>query len=123
MNKLDEAVDLLKLSLEEYERDPDNKVIIAGVIKSFEISFEYVWKSFKKIGNEAGNEVYNPRDAIKSASEMGLIEDFEIWKQFLNARNLSVHDYLGVTDKEILEISKSFLGEIAKIKWGQGINQ
>lgn len=117
MNKLNDAIGLLKLSLKESEKDPENKVIVAGVIKSFEISFEYVWKAFKKIGNEAGNEVYNPRDAIKSASEMGLIEDFDLWKQFLNARNLSVHDYLGVTDKEILETAKTFLKEVNKVKW------
>lgn len=117
MNKLDDALHLLKLSLEESKKDPENKVIIAGVIKSFEISFEYVWKAFKKIGNEAGNEVYSPRDAIKAASEIGMIEDFDVWTQFLNARNLSVHDYLGVTDKEILEISKKFLEEAKKITW------
>jgi len=117
MNKMDEAIKLLQLSLGELNKDPDNKVIMAGVIKAFEISFEYIWKAFKKLGTEVGNEVYNPRDAIKAASEMGLISDFDTWKEFLNSRNLSVHDYLGVADKELLELAKSFLKEVKKIKW------
>lgn len=118
MNKSEEAFNLLKLSIKQQESDPDNIVLIAAVIKAFEISFEYTWKSFKKIGTEAGYEIYNPRDAIKAALEIGLIEDFDKWKEFLNSRNLSVHDYLGVSDKEILLLAKSFLKESRKIKWG-----
>ncbi len=114
---MDEAINLLELSLAELKKDADNKVIMAGVIKAFEISFEYIWKAFKKLGNEAGNEVYSPRDAIKVASEMGLIADFDTWKEFLNSRNLSVHDYLGVADKEMLALAKSFLKEVKKINW------
>jgi nucleotidyltransferase substrate binding protein (TIGR01987 family) len=116
MNKLKEAIKLLKDSIELHEKNPENKVIIAGLIKAFEISFEYMWKTFKKIGTEAGNEIYNPRDSIKTAAEMGLIKDFELWKEFLNARNLSVHDYLGVSDDEIIDICKKFLIEINKVK-------
>lgn len=117
MNKMKEALKLLELSLKEQKKDPDNQVIKAGVIKSFEVSFEYVWKAFKHLGNDAGYEIYNPRDAIKSAAELGIISDFEKWKDFLNSRNLSVHDYLGVTDKEMMELSNNFLKEAKKIKW------
>jgi nucleotidyltransferase substrate binding protein (TIGR01987 family) len=115
MNKLEDALDLLELSLNEHKANPDNQVIIAGVIKAFEISFEYIWKGFKQVGAAAGNEIYSPRDAIKSAAEMGLIDDFEVWKKFLNSRNLSVHDYLGVTSQELLSLAKDFLKEAKKV--------
>lgn len=117
MNKLEEAITLLNLSLQQHEADKDNIVLIAAVIKSFEISFEYIWKEFKRIGSEAGTEIYSPRDAIKAALEIGLISDFERWKEFLNARNLSVHDYLGVKDEDILIIAKNFLVAAKKINW------
>lgn len=117
MNKIKDAFKLLELSLAQQEKDPKNIVLIAAVIKSFEISFVYAWKHFKKLGAEAGYEIYNPRDAIKAALEMGLIENFEKWKEYLNSRNLSVHDYLGVGNDEILELAKSFHKESKKIKW------
>lgn len=117
MSKFDEALKLLELSIKQQDDDPKNPVLIAAVIKAFEISFEYSWKEFKRVGSEAGSEIYSPRDAIKSALEMGLINDFEKWKEFLNARNLSVHDYIGVSDKEILSLAKNFLKESKKIKF------
>jgi len=115
MSKTHEALNLLNLSIEQHEKDKSNIVLIAAVIKAFEISFEYLWKAFKKIGTDAGYEIYSPRDAIKSALEMGIIDDFDKWKEFLNSRNLSVHDYLGVADHEILVLAKNFYKEAKRI--------
>jgi uncharacterized protein with HEPN domain len=48
---------------------------------------------------------------------MGIIDDFDKWKEFLNSRNLSVHDYFGVADPEILALSKSFYKEAKRINF------
>lgn len=117
MNKLNDALKLLNLAIKQHDSDPENIVLIAAVIKAFEISFEYIWKAFKIAGSDAGYEIYNPRDAIKAALELEMIDDFDKWKEFLNSRNQSVHDYLGVADKEILTLAKNFLKESKKIKW------
>ncbi len=117
MSKLLEASKLLKQAIKQHEESPENKVLIAGVIKTFEVLFEYVWKEFKKIGEQDGREIYSPRDAIKSALEMNLVKDFDIWKEYLNTRNLSVHDYLGVGDKQIIQTAKAFQKEVKNINW------
>lgn len=117
MSKLKQSYELLTESISQHEKDESNKVLIAAIIKSFEVAFEYTWKEFKKRGEADGREIYSPRDAIKSALEMNFIKDFEIWKQYLNTRNLSVHDYLGVNDTQIIEIAKKFLKDVEEIEW------
>ncbi|MBN2359757.1 MAG: nucleotidyltransferase substrate binding protein [Deltaproteobacteria bacterium] len=80
----------------------------AGIAKSFEICFEYAWKYLKAVATEHGLEAHSPRDAIKTAARMGLLDDAEAWLGFLEDRNLSVHDYLGVDDAGYLQTVKSF---------------
>lgn len=115
--KLEDSIELLNTALSEAKKDPSNKVIFAGVVKCFEVTFEYVWKAFKQEANAAGYEAYNPRDSIKAAAEMGIINDFEVWKKLLNARNLTVHDYIGVSDESLPGIIKEFQKELRKIDW------
>lgn len=115
VNKLEESIKLLNTAIAELKKNPENKVIFAGVVKCFEICFEYIWKAFKREASNAGYEVYNPRDSIKAAAEIGLISDLESWKRFLNARNLSVHDYVGIPDETMEEAIKDFQKELKKI--------
>ncbi len=110
--KLDEALSLLKLSLAELQNDLSSKVNFAAVAKAYEVSFEYTWKSFKREADNAGMEVYSPRDSLKAAAQLGLIEDLELWDKFLTARNLSVHDYVGLSDEKFLSLVKAFLQEV-----------
>ena len=58
MNKLNNSYQLLSDALSQYSKDSNNKVLIAAVIKTFEIAFEYTWKAFKKLGIEDGREIY-----------------------------------------------------------------
>ena len=46
---------------------------------------------------------------------VGLIDDLETWNQFLNARNLSVHDYVGMDDAAILQLVRQFRGEVKRL--------
>jgi nucleotidyltransferase substrate binding protein (TIGR01987 family) len=87
-----------------------------GIAKAFEIAFEYAWKYFRNESTEAGFEVVSPRDAIKYAGSLKLIDDVELWLTFLKARNVAVHDYLGLTPDEYLTMVKRFAAAAAKLK-------
>ena len=65
----------------------------AGLIQFFEISFELAWKTLKDYLEEEGFTVNSPRDAIKQAFNVGLLEDGHIWIDALKDRNLTVHTY------------------------------
>ena len=83
--------------------------------KAFESTFEYVWKAFKRQADEAGLETYSPRDALKAAAQLGTIADLDHWNRFLNARNLSVHDYIGMDDGDTVSLVQEFADEVRKL--------
>jgi len=43
-------------------------------------------------------------DALRFAAQLQIIDDLDVWNQFLNARNLSVHDYVGMDDATMLQL-------------------
>lgn len=65
----------------------------AGIIQFFEMSFELAWKVLKDYLEAQGFIVKSPRDTIKQAFQIGLIEDGHVWIDALSNRNLTVHTY------------------------------
>lgn len=94
------------------EQDP---FYFAGISKSFEICLEYAWKSMKKRITDEGIEAYSPKEVIKQAGRLGLIDNVEQWLDFLEDRNLAVHDYLGVSEADYLKTINDFLQEVKKL--------
>lgn len=75
----------------------------AGIIQLFEISFELSWKLMKDYLDAQEFNVKSPREAIKQAFQIGLIEDGHVWLDALSDRNLTVHTYDEVLAKKMLE--------------------
>lgn len=44
-----------------------------------------------------------------------LIDNVELWLDFLEDRNLAVHDYLGIMDEDYLKSIKKFMSEVKKL--------
>jgi nucleotidyltransferase substrate binding protein (TIGR01987 family) len=66
----------------------------AGLIQFFEISFELAWNTMKDYMEDQGFiELRSPRDTIKQAFEIGLIQDGHLWLETLQNRNLTAHTY------------------------------
>ena len=105
----------LEAALEECRAEPGHALKAAALAKAFETTFEYAWKGFKREAGQAGLEAYSPRDAIKSAGQLGIIEELEDWNQFLNARNLSVHDYIGMDDADMLDLVGRFRDQVGRL--------
>lgn len=64
---------------------------------------------------DAGLEVPSPRDAIKQAAALGIIQDLEEWLGLLKTRNIAVHNYLGLSNEEYLEQIKKYIQLVRKI--------
>lgn len=75
----------------------------AGIIQFFEISFELSWKLMKDYLEAQEFRVNSPRETIKQAYQIGLIEDGHIWIDALSDRNLTVHIYDEKFAKKMLE--------------------
>ena len=113
--KLKNSFALLTAAVGEYESEPTNPLRFAALAKAFEVTFEYVWKHFKREADRAGLEVYSPRDAVKAAAQLRLIDDPVAWNEYLNARNLSVHDYVGMADAEYPGLIRRFQAAVAAL--------
>lgn len=70
-----------------------------GLIQFYEVSFELAWKTLKDYLESEGFIVKSPRQTIKQAFQMEIIEDGEKWLEALDDRNLTTHIY----DSEIAE--------------------
>ena len=66
---------------------------ISGLIKTFEFTFELSWKTLKDYLQAEGILADSPRETLKQAFQMGLIEDGHLWIEMLDKRNELTHTY------------------------------
>ena len=66
---------------------------MAGVVQTFEFTFELAWKTLKDYLEEKKVSARFPKDVIKEAHMYELITDGEIWMDMLDKRNLMSHTY------------------------------
>ncbi|SMM98920.1 Nucleotidyltransferase [uncultured Candidatus Thioglobus sp.] len=78
----------------------------AGAIQFFESSFELSWKLMKDYLDFSGYSVNSPRNAIKQAFSMGIINNGDLWLDALNDRNLTVHTYDEAMANEVFNKTK-----------------
>ena len=90
--KLKEAVDPLQMPDEDKAHFSDLEK--EGLIKRFEYSYELAWNVMKDYLEFQGNtDIKGPRDAIRAAFKVNLIEDGEIWMDMIRSRQLTAHTY------------------------------
>ncbi|MCS6929568.1 MAG: nucleotidyltransferase substrate binding protein [Saprospiraceae bacterium] len=90
-NNFDKALKLLENALQIPNPDVVQK---AGIIQFFEMCYELAWKILKDyLEYEGVSEVSTPRNAIKKAFELGIIENGRLWMDMISDRNLASHTY------------------------------
>src|SRR3989338_8440552 len=65
----------------------------AGLIQFFEMTFELSWKTIKDYLEAQGYQVNGPREALKQAFQIHLLEEGHLWMKALEDRNLTTHTY------------------------------
>ena len=115
--KLKEALGDLNRCINSYvpSSSKERSVSFIAICKAFEVALEYAWKDLKKIIEDKGLEAYSPKDVVREAANINLIEDPEDWIDYINARNLSVHDYFSLTEKATVELINRFYNSATKL--------
>src|SRR3954471_1620504 len=85
--------DLLQKSLVKLEKEKLDELGQMGVIQAFEVSYELVWKTLKKILNQQGVVVRSPRETFRLAAQFGYLDNPQVWLAFGQERNLTTHAY------------------------------
>lgn len=75
------------------EKGDLNKFEVQGIIQCFEYTFELAWKTMKDYLNQEGLDVRTPRETIKTAFQIKLVNEGHIWIDALEKRNLLAHTY------------------------------
>ena len=83
LDRLADAVD--RESYSDLER--------AGLVQTFEFTFELAWKTLKDLMNYEGYDADSPREVIKVGFANGYIIDADIWLEALESRNVLTHTY------------------------------
>jgi nucleotidyltransferase substrate binding protein (TIGR01987 family) len=65
----------------------------AGIIQTFEFTFELSWKTLKDFLESRGTIAPFPRDVLKEAFAVQLLHDSKTWLEMLDKRNLLSHTY------------------------------
>lgn len=89
-SNLEDAFQFLKGGIEKKSLDPYQE---AGIIQSFEFTFELSWKTLKDFLESMGTNVVFARDTIKEAFAAQIIKDGHLWIEMLEKRNLLSHTY------------------------------
>lgn len=109
-DKLKESLTQLQSALEFYDADPKEHCMrFLAVSKAFEVATEHAWKELKQRVEAEGVEAVSPKDAIRQAARMHMIDSAEDWLNFISTRNSSVHDYFGISEKDFVELARKFL--------------
>ena len=82
-------------SIYDYEK-PFGTVELTGMVGLYEICFEQAWKAIKELMENSGYldfKTGSPKQIIKSAYSVGLIDDESLWLDALTDRNNVAHSY------------------------------
>ena len=76
--------------------EPYGNVELTGLVGLFEVCFEQSWKAMKEILEANGfseGRTGSPKQILKTAYGVGMIEDEEMWLDALISRNNVAHAY------------------------------
>lgn len=113
-NNLTRALNLLR-EIADYDIDALKPLEQEGFIQRFEYTLELLWKTLKDYLEEQGSitNENSPKPIFKTAFEVGIIPQQNVFCEMTTARNLLSHTYNFNTFKTmILKIKTEFLPEI-----------
>lgn len=111
LKDIESAIKSLKSGLGNVKDDLDRD----GLIQRFEFTFELLWKVIQEYARYKGVETASPRDAFRIAGDLKLIDNPNIWFEFLKDRNLSTHVYSEDQAVKIASHIPSFVKETEKL--------
>ena len=103
--------------LTKYAKQPiTTELERAGIIQFFEMTFELAWKVLKDYLEAQEYLVKSPRETVKQAFQIGLIDNGHVWMDALSNRNLTTHTYdEELANKMTNEIITMYLPELDKM--------
>ncbi|MFA9560241.1 HI0074 family nucleotidyltransferase substrate-binding subunit [Evansella sp. AB-rgal1] len=105
------------LLLDKYShKEINNELKRGGVIQFYVRTIELAWKVLKDYLEAQGYIVKTPRETIKQAFQIEIINDGHIWLDALAKRNITTNTYDDALAKKLLEdITDLYLPELTNL--------
>src|SRR3977135_2909245 len=100
-------------------KDDYSELETAGLIQTYEFTFELAWNTMKDKLILAGYAVNSPRSTIRKAFQMELITDADDWLEALETRNLFNHTY----DEDLAEEAIAMIKDRLKPMLGKCVQK
>lgn len=94
-----------------------DEVIRAGVIQNFEFTYELSWKFMTRwlsANNSPSVTGVSRKELFRVAMDYKLIDNFESWVEYNEARNKTSHTYNPENAEYVFNIAKRFLIDVKK---------
>ncbi len=83
----------LEDAIKQVDAQPDNLLLQAGLIQTYEFTFELAWKTMKDHLELVGFTVSAPREVLRTAFQEEYIVAVDVWLKALDDRNKTAHAY------------------------------
>ena len=93
---------------EALELEP-TAIVRDATIQRFEFTFELAWKYLQASAKDQGVTARSPREALKQAYRLGLIDDENLWLAMLESRNQIAHVYNEQLAKALYDKIRTYL--------------
>ena len=111
--KFQKALNSLEMIyLKPVQEDRSN---IDATIQRFEFTFELAWKFLKDYFAERDVILNYPKEVLKEAFGVGLIDDENLWLEMLHDRNMTSHTYDEELADEIYVKIKAYVPELRRL--------
>ncbi len=78
-------------------------IVRDAAIQRFEFTYGLVWKTLRKILLKRGVEANSPKTVFRLAAKDSIIDQLDVWFEFVDYRNQTVHVYNPVIAEEIYQ--------------------
>ncbi len=97
------AFDQALTRLRDVLAEPPSTLVRDAAIKRFEFTFELAWKAAQRVLRDEAIVGRSPKECLREAFGLGLIEDNPLWVRMIEDRNLTVHTYQERTARRIFQ--------------------
>ncbi|NLY89146.1 MAG: DUF86 domain-containing protein [Firmicutes bacterium] len=92
--------------LKRHKELPEDEIIKMALVQAFEFTYELAWNVMKDyLESEGFTEVKSPKQTMRTAFQVGLINNAEKWMETIQKRNLASHAY----EQTILDETVQFI--------------
>lgn len=118
MTKLENLIKDLKKAnqrLKEATKARPTQMNKDATIQRFEFTFELAWKTIQEYIKDQGFDCKSPKNCIREAARLEIIDNPEGWIEHLKARNLITHTYNEKLANRIYKKALKFSPEVGNL--------